>query len=504
MNRETKLQQSFRLTVFVMLFLAVFMLRAGTAAKPVRADNDGFVTENKVTYYYKDGEKVTGWLTLGKKTYYFFHNGSMAKGWQVDTNGDRRYFSKKGVMYTGWKKNSTGRRYFAKKTGTMTIGWAKISGKRYYFIPATGYAAAGLYKVGKYYRYFDPESCFLVRGWVTDQNGAKRFFKTAAKASKDGIMATGKTVIDERTYYFKKSNGKMQTGWITIGEDKYYFGEDGAMVTGVVTIDGVKQEFDENGVYLGEYDAAPRTDPGNAGYAPGGRTIKNYLLGALVPVGRVLYVWGGGWNDAARIGLTKTMTNWYKSQSSSYDYNNYRDLSVANRAKGFDCSGFVGWCAYQTMHNTSNQTGGYTVVSGEVGGTYVARGWGSTMNQNYLSGQNYVLKAGDIGYNEGHVWIVIGQCKDKSVVIVHSTPQAGVQIAGTTTPSGSYNSQAQALAAAYMKKYSGTTKYEYKPSVGNYIKQYSFFRWNRNTLADPEGYMNKYADAILADLFASK
>ena len=144
------------------------------------------------------------------------------------------------------------------------------------------------------------------------------------------------------------------------------------------------------------------------------------------------------------------------------------------------------------------------MVSGEVGGTYVARGWGSTMNQNYLSGQNYVLKAGDIGYNEGHVWIVIGQCKDKSVVIVHSTPQAGVQIAGTTTPSGSYNSQAQALAAAYMKKYSGTQKYEYKPSVGNYIKQYSFFRWNRNTLADPEGYMNKYADAILADLFASK
>ena len=64
------------------------------------------------------------------------------------------------------------------------------------------------------------------------------------------------------------------------------------------------------------------------------------------------------------------MTDFYNSQSSSYDYNNYRDLSTANRAKGFDCSGFVGWAAYQVMQSKSGVGSGYTVVSGEVGSYY--------------------------------------------------------------------------------------------------------------------------------------
>lgn len=49
------------------------------------------------------------------------------------------------------------------------------------------------------------------------------------------------------------------------------------------------------------------------------------------------------------------MTDWYNkwlSNPSGYDYNNYRDLSVSNRAKGFDCSGFVGWSAYQVMQTS--------------------------------------------------------------------------------------------------------------------------------------------------------
>ena len=33
------------------------------------------------------------------------------------------------------------------------------------------------------------------------------------------------------------------------------------------------------------------------------KTIKNYLAGALLPVGKALYVWGGGWNDSTRKGL---------------------------------------------------------------------------------------------------------------------------------------------------------------------------------------------------------
>ena len=130
------------------------------------------------------------------------------------------------------------------------------------------------------------------------------------------------------------------------------------------------------------------------------------------------------------------MVYFYNSQSSSYDYNNYRDLSTANRAKGFDCSGFVGWSAYQVMQSKSGVGSGYTVVSGEIGSYYKSMGWGSILTQANLASDDWTVYPGDVGYDSGHTWIILGQCADKSAVIVHSTPNAGVQIAGTPTPSG--------------------------------------------------------------------
>jgi hypothetical protein len=50
------------------------------------------------------------------------------------------------------------------------------------------------------------------------------------------------------------------------------------------------------------------------------------------------------------------------------------------------------------------------------------------------------------------VYIVIGQCDDGSVLLVHSSP-AGVQINGTTTPSGENDSKAIILATKYMHEY---------------------------------------------------
>ena len=79
---------------------------------------------------------------------------------------------------------------------------------------------------------------------------------------------------------------------------------------------------------------------------------------------------------------------------------------------------------------------------------------------------------------------------------------AGVQIAGTPTPSGGYSSQAIALAQKYMSRYPGYTKYDYHTSSGNYIRRGNYLRWNRSTLSDPDGYMNMTADQILADLFS--
>ena len=290
----------------------------------------------------------------------------------------------------------------------------------------------------------------------------------------------------------------MATGWLknSKGEKRYFDESTGVMAVGKKTINGTSYTFGSDGVMVvNNSSGVTISQPSSA------RTIKNYLLGALQPVGQALYVWGGGWNDSTRKGVSPTWKQWYDKQSSSYDYNNYRDLSTANRAKGLDCSGFVGWAAYQVMQTKSGVGSGYTVVSGDVGSYYKSLGWGSILTQSSLSNSNWTLKAGDVGYNSGHTWIVIGQCADKSAVIVHSTPQAGCQISGTPTPSGNYSSQAITLAKKYMSRYKGYTKYDYHTSSGNYIRNGNYLRWNSKTLSDPDGYLNKTADQILADLF---
>jgi hypothetical protein len=482
----------------VLLFAAVFLLQGATAAKVQAATKTGFVTEGKYTYYYDANGKVhKGWLKLGNKTYYFTSGkGVMVTGWVTDSKGNRRYFKKTGVMATGWTRFSGGKRYFDPSTGVMKKGWLKVGTNRYYLNKSNGFALSGFQKISGKYRYFYSNSCALARGWLTNSKGEKRFFKTASSAASDGVMSTGFTEVSGDTYYFYTNSGKMATGWVTNSETskKYYFDTNtGKMVTGTVTIDGTTYIFNSDGTLKGTQESGNISTTGT-------KTIKNYLLGALQPVGKALYVWGGGWNDSTRKGISPEWVSWYNSQSSGYDYHYYNDLSTTNRAKGLDCSGFVGWATYQVMHTESNVGYGYTVVSGEVGGSYKARGWGNIINQAYLSEHNYVLKPGDIGYNDGHVWIVIGQCADKSVVIVHSTPQAGCQIAGTNTPDGGYDSQAAALARKYMNKFNYSSKYEYHNSAGNYIMRYNYFRWNRDTLADPDGYMSMTADQILADM----
>ena len=106
-----------------------------------------------------------------------------------------------------------------------------------------------------------------------------------------------------------------------------------------------------------------------------------------------------------------------------------------------------------------------------------------------------------MGFDAGHTWIVLGQCSDKSAVILHCTPNAGCQISGTATPSGNPASEAAELAQKYMSKYPGFSKYEYHTSCGQYIRRGNYIRWNNSTLSDPDGYRNMSAEEILADLY---
>ena len=382
----------------------------------------------------------------------------------------------------------------------MRTGWLYEGKYKYYFNTKTGIMSSDvMLKDTKknITRYFN-KSGRMATGWKTFSSKKKCYFNSAPKSDRDGAMVHGFKKINGKTYYFLSTDGRKHTGWLTIKStgDKYYLNpkNGGVRVENTeMEIGGKTYVFNKEGVAsLKEYGRPDTEKP------TGKRTIKNYLAGALQPVGQALYVWGGGWNDATRKGVSPVWKQWYNSQDSSYDYEYHK----FEREKGLDCSGFVGWAAYQVMHSKSGEGSGYTVVASEVCEDYASNGWGKLISKAELKNSGYRLQAGDVGCNLGHTWIVLGQCADKSAVIVHSTPNAGCQISGTPTPDGSSSSQAIQLARKYMSRYSGYNKFDYHPSSGNYLNNCTgYFRWNSNTLSDPEGYRNKTADQILADLF---
>lgn len=267
---------------------------------------------------------------------------------------------------------------------------------------------------------------------------------------------------------------------------------------------------------------------------PGKLTLKNFLATAMEPVGTALYIYGGTWdwqdaassNQASTIGLSQSWIDFFQSQDANYTYKYNDDHSESYYPHeqwnqyyygGIDCSAFVGWSVYNTMHTTNgsvaNGDKGYVMSATQQAKNFAeTQKWGTWSQEKPFKPEHF--KTGDVFSMNGHVWICLGKCEDGSLVILHSTPSdsingqggGGVQINGV---GDSENCQAVKLAEEYMSKYYPQWWERYHKvykSFDSYTK-YSGkdagkFSWDlKNTLADPDGYANKKADEILADLF---
>ena len=217
-----------------------------------------------------------------------------------------------------------------------------------------------------------------------------------------------------------------------------------------------------------------------------------------------MYVWGGGWNEedtgagekARTIGVSPKWEVFFTKQKSSYNYNKTR-FQIEN---GLDCSGYIGWCIYNICETENGQVG-YVMPARKMAKNYANRGWGTYQSKSKV--KNY--RAGDIMSSSDHVYLVVGECSDGSVVLLHASPP-GVQLCGTPAKSGKTNSKAVKLAKKYMKKYYSQYYKKYKNcSKGyRYLTDYSQMRWDISgnaVMSDPDGYRNKVADQILKDLF---
>lgn len=470
----------------------------------VMSCNTWIPSEDKTTQRWvdSDGVMATGWLQLQNKFYYLDSDGYMQRGW-VDYNNNRYYLQEDGVMATGWQKLNK-RTYYFKDWGGMAKKWLRIEGEYYYFGDDGEMQTGWITDAGK--TYYLLENGAMATGWkkFDDQ---WYYFKTW------GAMAVGWVNIDG-TYYYCNAEGVQQTGWITENGKKYYLDDSGRMLVGWHEVDDYERYFNKWGqMQVNTVVDGKRLDEYGRYIPPavqaGKKTVKNLLRTAMQPIGECLYVWGGGHDaykggDALRIGVNPKWKSFYNKQGASYDYTKHR----YEYGNGLDCSGFVGWAIYNVMNTKNDYVGGGTTTTSTVFPSFLKnKGWGTYKNTTEVK-----FKTGDVVSMDGHVWLVVGQCDDGSVVIIHATPPV-VQISGTVTPDGKTNSQAVALADKYMKQYYPDTVKKYNLSIGSKAYLYGTglngvnrFQWNTasGVVKDPEGYLKMKPEQILNDLYTGK
>ena len=279
-------------------------------------------------------------------------------------------------------------------------------------------------------------------------------------------------------------------------------------------------------------------------YTPGEKTLKNFLAAAMQPVGTTLYMFGGGWNwqdtgpshQVRQIGVPQSWIDFFQAQTINYNFKS-ADYAEGDRPEnmdpvhsyypyygfneyyyaGVDCSAYIAWAVYNTV-NTEDDGEGYLTNSRNMAKSFADRGWG-TVTKEVKKPENRKdseYHPGDIFSIDGHVWICIGTMDDGSMVILHSTPS----LSYTKQPGGgpqigvigdSSRCEAYGLADRYMKTYYPEWSTRYPVTIKDYAAMTAVdaentgkFSWDvsgAGILTDPDGYLDKTAEEILADLF---
>ena len=230
------------------------------------------------------------------------------------------------------------------------------------------------------------------------------------------------------------------------------------------------------------------------------RSMERLLLLAKQPLGKTMYIWGGGWNEedtgagteAVTLGVSPKWEKFALKQDKNYDFNATR-YQIHD---GLDCSGYMGWLVYNLME-TEDGKPGYVVSSSKMAKFLAEKGFGEYTESSKV--EDWQL--GDIMSMEGHVWMALGSCEDGSVVVLHASPP-GVTLSGTVLSNGD-ESKAVKLAKTYMKKYypKWYEKYGVKACGYEYLTDSDQMRWSEELLKDRYQLRRKKAEDILEWMF---
>jgi len=253
----------------------------------IRVTDERAGVEDKL--YYFSNYAISGWKKVDGNWYYFGSTSRQALTGLWSISGYKYYFDEDGVMQTGLIRVTDEQAgvkdalYYFTSSGWAKSGWYQPEeGVWYYFGNTSRQALTGFWTVSGTGRYFGPDgilvsgngeyvgddgntyylSNFIAKtGWIKNDAGQWTYYNTTYGMrledkllsvdskkyyfNSDGSLYTGggfKTV-DGVTYYFSPT-GAAQSGWVTDGDETYYFAKYSyEMLTGWQVIKGKSYYF---------------------------------------------------------------------------------------------------------------------------------------------------------------------------------------------------------------------------------------------------------------------
>ena len=229
-----------------------------------------------------------GWSYQGGKWYYALSGGKVFRGDWKKIGGVWYAFHDNGVMYSHEWSGS----YFLKDSGAMADNewvfdrnynswfyikpggtYASRQWKGDYYLKAGGYMAKSEFIYDPNYKatyYLKEDGTYVKNQWLQIKGKWYHFRKY-------GELDTNKWI---GSYYVKADGMMAENEWIYDSNygGKFYLQADGVYARNIVTIDGKKHAFQENGLWIGEVPAPVNygnyknvvfLDPGHGGRDPG-------------------------------------------------------------------------------------------------------------------------------------------------------------------------------------------------------------------------------------------
>lgn len=200
----------------------------------------------RTTWYYAgEGGKVyrSGWMAVNGYEFYFNGSGGAIRGGILNLDGKKYYIhADTGKEHCGWfsvdATGSNGNPYtiwrYAKGDGALLVnGWHDIDGRSYYFDANGANYRKRWFTVNDKKYYANEDGVTQEAGWFSVSgiyNSGIPYTNWYYLSEEKGQLKDGFFDLDGNTFYFDTNGLNYRKRWyVSPGQDRYYFGEDGAL-----------------------------------------------------------------------------------------------------------------------------------------------------------------------------------------------------------------------------------------------------------------------------------